>query len=106
MPTIAGQGYPDYDYVTFYGLSAPKGTPPGIVNRLNEEINRALQLPEVRQGLEPTGAILAGGTTAEFATSLARSPADPLGTGRPNRRGQACERRREVIGGRVIDSAP
>ena len=71
MPTIAEQGYPDYDYVTFYGLSAPKGTPPGIVNRLNEEINRALQLPEVRSRLEPTGAILAGGTSAEFATFLA-----------------------------------
>jgi tripartite-type tricarboxylate transporter receptor subunit TctC len=71
MPTIAEQGYPDYDYVTFYGLSAPKGTSPEIVKRLNEEINRALQLPEVRSRLEPSGAILAGGTSAEFAAFLA-----------------------------------
>jgi tripartite-type tricarboxylate transporter receptor subunit TctC len=70
MPTIAEQGYPDYDYVTFYGLAAPKGTPPDIVKRLNQEINRALQLPEVRSRLEPSGAILAGGTAVEFAKFL------------------------------------
>jgi len=71
VPTIAEQGYPDYDYVTFYGLSAPKGTPPQIVKRLNEEINRALQLPEVRARLEPSGAILVGGTSQEFEKFLA-----------------------------------
>ncbi|MGA7430952.1 MAG: tripartite tricarboxylate transporter substrate binding protein, partial [Xanthobacteraceae bacterium] len=37
VPTIAEQGYPDYDFVTFYGLAAPKGTPPEIVDRLNTE---------------------------------------------------------------------
>jgi tripartite-type tricarboxylate transporter receptor subunit TctC len=71
IPTIAEQGYPDYDYVTFYGLAAPKGTPPDIVNRLNQEINRALQLPDVRSRLESTGAILAGGTPQEFDRFLA-----------------------------------
>jgi tripartite-type tricarboxylate transporter receptor subunit TctC len=71
IPTIAEQGYPDYDFVTFYGLAAPKGTPPEIVKRLNEEINRALQLPEVRARLEPSGAILVGGSAQEFADFLA-----------------------------------
>jgi tripartite-type tricarboxylate transporter receptor subunit TctC len=70
IPTIAEQGYPDYDYVTFYGLAAPKGTPPDIVNRLNSEINRALALPEVRSRLQATGAILVGGSTQDFATYL------------------------------------
>ena len=70
VPTIAEQGYPDYDYVTFYGLAAPKGTPTAIVDRLNQEINRALASPEVRARLEPSGAILAGGTRKEFETFL------------------------------------
>lgn len=69
-PTIAEQGYPGYDFVTFYGLAAPKGTPPEIVDRLNKEINRTLQLPEVRARLEPSGAILGGGTQKEFGDFL------------------------------------
>lgn len=70
VPTIAEQGYPDYDFVTFYGLAAPKGTPPEIIDRLNKEINRTLQIPEVRARLEPTGAILVGGTQKEFGDFL------------------------------------
>jgi tripartite-type tricarboxylate transporter receptor subunit TctC len=71
VPTIAEQGYPDYDFVTFYGLAAPKGTPPEIIDRLNKEINRTLKIPEVRARLEPTGAILVGGTQKEFGDFLA-----------------------------------
>src|SRR4051794_16114583 len=56
VPTIAEQGYPEYDFVTFYGLAAPKGTPPEIVDRLNKEINRIFQLPDVRERIEKTGA--------------------------------------------------
>ena len=70
VPTVAEQGFPDYDYVTFYGLAAPKGTPPYIVQRLNDEINRALQQPEVRAKLESSGAILVGGTPKEFERYL------------------------------------
>jgi tripartite-type tricarboxylate transporter receptor subunit TctC len=70
VPTIAEQGYPEYDFVTFYGLSAPKGTPPEIVDRLNKEINRILQLPEVRDRIEKSGAIAGGGTQQDFAAFL------------------------------------
>lgn len=70
VPTVAEQGYPEYNFVTFYGLSAPKNTPHEIVERLNKEINRALELPEVRARLEPTGAILVGGTSKEFGDFL------------------------------------
>lgn len=70
VPTIAEQGYPEYNFVTFYGLAAPKNTPRDIVDRLNREINRALELPEVRARLEPTGAILVGGTAKEFGEFL------------------------------------
>jgi tripartite-type tricarboxylate transporter receptor subunit TctC len=70
VPTIAEQGYPEYDFVTFYGLAAPKGTPPEIVERLNSEINRIFQMPDVRERIEKTGAVLAGGTSREFGDFL------------------------------------
>ncbi len=70
VPTIAEQGYPDYDYVTFYGLAAPKGTPPEIVDRLNKEINRIFQMPEVRAQFTANGAVLGGGTPQEFGDFL------------------------------------
>jgi tripartite-type tricarboxylate transporter receptor subunit TctC len=71
VPTIAEQGYPEYDFVTFYGLAAPKGTPPEIVERLNIEINRIFQMPEVRAQFEKTGAVIGGGTPQEFGETLA-----------------------------------
>jgi len=70
LPTVAEQGYPEFDYVTFYGLGAPKGTPPEIVERLNREINRALQTPEIRAKVDPTGAEIVGGTAQEFGDVL------------------------------------
>jgi tripartite-type tricarboxylate transporter receptor subunit TctC len=70
LKTIAEQGFPEYDFVTFYGLAAPKGTPPEIIERLNKEINAAMQLPEVRKRLEATGAVLVGGSVKEFASFL------------------------------------
>lgn len=71
VPTIAELGYPDYDYSTFYGLAAPKGTPPQIVERLNKAINQVLKMPDVKERLGTTGAVLAGGTSQEFGAFLA-----------------------------------
>lgn len=70
IPTIAEQGYPAFDFVTFYGLAAPKGTPPAIAAKLNQEINRALKQPELRAKIEKTGAEIAGGTSEEFGKFL------------------------------------
>ena len=71
VPTIAELGYPEYNYVTFYGLAAPKNTPQPIIDRLNKEINEAFKDPELRKRLEPIGAILVGGTPQEFGDYLA-----------------------------------
>lgn len=70
VPTIAELGYPEFDFVTFYGLAAPKGTPPAVVAKLNQEVNRALQSPEIRAKIDPTGADITGGTPEEFAKFL------------------------------------
>jgi len=70
LPTIAEQGFPDYDFVTFYGLAAPKNTPRDIVERLNKEINVILQKPDVRKRFESVGATLVGGSVNEFSDFL------------------------------------
>lgn len=59
VPTIAESGLPGFEYATWYGLLAPVGTPRQIVDRLNGEVRKALELPDVQkrlsaQGLEPS----------------------------------------------------
>ena len=47
VPTIVEAGYPDLTVDTWFGLLAPAGTPEEVVRRLNAEVMRALQSPEV-----------------------------------------------------------
>jgi len=67
LPTIAEAGVPGFDATTWHGLFAPAGTPVEIVNRLNTEVNRVLQLPDVLKLLESMGADIKGGTSKELA---------------------------------------
>jgi tripartite-type tricarboxylate transporter receptor subunit TctC len=48
------------------GLGAPKGTPAGIIDRLNKEINAGLADPGVKARFADLGASLVPGTSAEF----------------------------------------
>jgi tripartite-type tricarboxylate transporter receptor subunit TctC len=60
LPTIAeGAGLTGYDANVWYGMLAPRGTPPAIVDKLNAEIGRVLQQKDVRDrfatlGFEPS----------------------------------------------------
>jgi tripartite-type tricarboxylate transporter receptor subunit TctC len=60
VPTATEQGVPQVEVNAWYGVFVPTGTPLTVVARLNEEINLALKLPDVRDrmqkvGLEPLG---------------------------------------------------
>nr|MDP2192867.1 tripartite tricarboxylate transporter substrate binding protein [Rhodoferax sp.] len=55
VPTFAELGYPELTGVIWFSLSGPAGMPQDIVQRLNTEVRRILQLPEVRQRLQPEG---------------------------------------------------
>jgi tripartite-type tricarboxylate transporter receptor subunit TctC len=55
VPTFEELGYPDATAVIWFALSGPAGMPQDIVQRLNGEVRRILQLPEVRQRLRPEG---------------------------------------------------
>jgi tripartite-type tricarboxylate transporter receptor subunit TctC len=66
VPTVAESGVAGYDMINWYGAVMPTGTPAAAVNRLNADINKALQLPDVRQRLASLGADPLGGTAKGF----------------------------------------
>ena len=66
-PTLSEAGVKGIDAGIWLGLFAPAGTPPAIVARLNAEINKVLQMPEVRAKIEQGGATPVGGTSEAFA---------------------------------------
>ena len=70
IPTLAEVGVPGYGFDISVGYLAPAGTPRAAITRLNDEINRALRIPEVRQVLETAGIPPVGGTPEEFAEAI------------------------------------
>ena len=78
LPTIAESGLPGYDASSWYGILAPAGTPRDIVLKLNSELAKALEQPEVRDSLLAEGAEPVGGTPEQFAAHI-RSEKERLG---------------------------
>ena len=65
LPAIA-ETLPGYDIANWYGVAGPKGMPRAVVTRLNAEIQRALNTPELRQGFEREAIEPIGGTPEAF----------------------------------------
>jgi len=72
LPTIAESGLPGFETVAWFGVLAPAGTPPEIVNRLSLEIGKIARSPEMRDKLLAMGAEPVGGTPAEFRAVIDR----------------------------------
>jgi tripartite-type tricarboxylate transporter receptor subunit TctC len=73
VPTIEEAGGPalkGYEASSWFGLLAPAGTPPDVVNRLQQETAKALASPAVREKLLAQGAAPGGNTPAEFARMI------------------------------------
>ena len=66
VPTLAEAAVPGYEAVGWFGLMAPAGTPRDVVLLLNREINRILQLPDVKARLFDLGAEPAALTPEQF----------------------------------------
>ncbi|MFM9887122.1 MAG: Bug family tripartite tricarboxylate transporter substrate binding protein [Burkholderiales bacterium] len=66
VPTIAEAGFPGAESSAWFGLFAPAGTPQDIVLKVNGDVNRAIQEPEVRARLSQNGMELFGGTPEQF----------------------------------------
>jgi tripartite-type tricarboxylate transporter receptor subunit TctC len=72
LPTVAESGVPGYETSTWFGMFAPAGTPAAIVGRLNAELVRICNQPEVIERLAPDGGEPIGSTAEAFAEHLAR----------------------------------
>src|SRR5713226_3598038 len=69
-PTPRDAGIPELDASIWVGLFAPKGTPQPVVNRLNAEVRRTLDQPDVQKRFVETGSETAGMTPAEFLARI------------------------------------
>jgi tripartite-type tricarboxylate transporter receptor subunit TctC len=70
LPTVA-EFLPGYESSAWYGVSAPKGTPADIVEKLNKEINAGLSDPKLSARLADLGGILMRGSPADFGKLIA-----------------------------------
>ncbi len=70
LPTMTEAGFAGFHSESWYGLVAPAGTPPEILNRLQREVARAMALPDVKEKLAQQSVYGGGETPAEFAKSL------------------------------------
>jgi tripartite-type tricarboxylate transporter receptor subunit TctC len=62
LPTVAESGIPEFDPIGWYAFLAPAGTPRPVIMRLNTDINRILQQPDVRERFIANGMFPAGGS--------------------------------------------
>lgn len=70
VATVSEQGVPGFDVRSWAGLMAPTNTPRPVIDRLNEEVRRALQVPAVRARLEDMGGDVRGSTPDEMKTMV------------------------------------
>lgn len=66
IATAGEQGIGDFVIGAWTGVSAPRGTPPEIVARMNDAVNQALRDPNVRERIAAQGAVVGGGTAEAF----------------------------------------
>jgi tripartite-type tricarboxylate transporter receptor subunit TctC len=70
VPTI-GETVPGYEVSVWYGICAPKGTPPEIVNKLNAAVNAALANPKLKERFHDLGGEVMPMSPAEFGKLVA-----------------------------------
>jgi tripartite-type tricarboxylate transporter receptor subunit TctC len=71
VPTIEeAAGLKGFDATSWFGLLAPAGTPPDIVNRIQQEVAKSLNTPGIKEKLLSQGAIPSGNSPAEFARHI------------------------------------
>jgi tripartite-type tricarboxylate transporter receptor subunit TctC len=66
VPTLAESGIKDAEAIVWFGMSGPPKLPRAIVEKLNNQVNKILTLPDVKQRLDQLGLEVAGGKPEEF----------------------------------------
>ena len=75
IPTIAESGLPGYEFVTWHGLLAPKGTSAAIVAVLNDSVKKTISTPEQAKRFRQIGQDIIASTPEEFASHLKKESA-------------------------------
>ena len=70
LPTLAESGFPEFNATAWFGLMAPAGTPPAIIDKLQGETAKILALPDVRKRLNELGLEVIANSPAEFSASI------------------------------------
>ena len=71
VPTVRESGIKDFEVEEWNGFFVPAGTPPAVVARLQELVQKALALPTTRSGLEKLGLTPVGSNAAQFSSFVA-----------------------------------
>jgi tripartite-type tricarboxylate transporter receptor subunit TctC len=66
VPTMAESGFPGFEATTWYGLTGPAKMPVAMAKRMNEDVNKVMQMPDIIERLEASGASDGGGSTEKF----------------------------------------
>jgi tripartite-type tricarboxylate transporter receptor subunit TctC len=67
VPTVAESGFPGFSAVSWFGLSAPAGTPKDIVQKLNDATVKAMNVPEIRNRLQSVGFVVVANSPQQFS---------------------------------------
>ena len=72
LPDVAtmAEALPGYEVESWYGVIAPKGVPPAVLERLNAAVNRVLREPEMKKNLEGEGMAIVGGSVEQFSRRI------------------------------------
>ncbi len=70
VPTVSESGLPGFEFNSWFALMAPARTPKPIIARLNEEVQKALADPEVRERLNGQGLTVRGSSPEELGTAM------------------------------------
>ena len=70
VPTVREQGLAGFEFATWFAVVAPPGTPRAVVDRLNAEIIRAANLPDVREQLQAQGYVIYGSSPEQLTEAI------------------------------------
>ena len=70
VPTMAESGFPGFEATVWYGLMGPGKMSPAMAQRMNEDVNKVLAMPDVQEKMEQYGAEDGGGSIEKFASYI------------------------------------
>jgi tripartite-type tricarboxylate transporter receptor subunit TctC len=70
VPTMAEAGFAGYEATVWYGLMAPARVPPGMTQRMNDDVNKVLAMSDVQEKMDQYGAEDGGGSIEKFASFI------------------------------------